>query len=119
MRASEVRVPFKATAGLHHPWRGSYPVTYEAGAPMATMFGFLNLMIAAALARRGATEDDLVEVLQAERGSDFRFDDDELRWRTLRLPRQELVESHATFALSFGSCSFEDPVLDLRRLALL
>jgi hypothetical protein len=110
---------FKATAGLHHPWRGSYPLTYDAGAAMSTMFGFLNVMVAAALARRGATEDDLVEVLQAERGSDFRFDDDELRWRTLRLPRQELVESHATFALSFGSCSFEDPVLDLRRLALL
>jgi hypothetical protein len=110
---------FKATAGLHHPWRGSYPLTYDAGAAMATMFGFLNVMVAAALARRGASEDDLVEVLQAERGSEFRFDDDELRWRTLRLPRQELVESHATFALSFGSCSFEDPVLDLRRLALL
>jgi hypothetical protein len=110
---------FKATAGLHHPWRGSYPLTYDAGAATATMFGFLNVMVAAALARRGATEDDLVEVLQAERGSEFRFDDDELRWRTLRLSRQELVESRATFALSFGSCSFEDPVLELRRLALL
>ena len=110
---------FKATAGLHHPWRGTYPLGYEAAAPTATMFGFLNVMVAAALARRGATEDDLVDVLQSERGSDFRFDDDELRWRSLHLPRQELVESHATFALSFGSCSFEEPVLDLRRLALL
>ena len=110
---------FKATAGLHHPWRGTYPLTYDVGAPTATMFGFLNLLIAAALARRGANEEDLVAVLQSERGSDFRFDDDELRWRTLRLPRQELVEAHATFALSFGSCSFEDPVLELRRLALL
>ena len=110
---------FKATAGLHHPWRGNYPLTYEAGAPTATMFGFLNVLVAAALARRGVNEEDLVAVLQTERGSDFRFDDDELRWRTLRLPRQELVESHATFALSFGSCSFEEPMLDLRRLALL
>ena len=110
---------FKATAGLHHPWRGVYPLTYEANAPTATMFGFLNVMVAAALARRGASEEDLIAVLQSERGSDFRFDDDELRWRTLRLPRQELVESHATFALSFGSCSFEEPVLELRRLALL
>jgi hypothetical protein len=110
---------FKATAGLHHPWRGAYPLTYEADAPRATMFGFLNVMVAATLARRGASEDDLVEVLESERGSDFRFMDDEMRWRTLRLPRQELVESHATFALSFGSCSFEEPVLELRRLALL
>ncbi len=110
---------FKATAGLHHPWRGVYPLGYEPDAPTATMFGFLNVLVAAALARRGATEDDLIDVLQTERGSDFRFDDDELRWRTIRLPRQELVECHATFALSFGSCSFEEPVLDLRRLALL
>lgn len=110
---------FKATAGLHHPWRGSYPLGYEDKAPTAMMFGFLNIMVAAALARRGASEDDLVDVLQSEKGSDFRFDDDELRWRTVRLPRQELVESHATFALSFGSCSFEEPILDLRRLALL
>ena len=110
---------FKATAGLHHPWRGTYPLTYEPDAPTATMFGFLNVMVAASLARRGASVEDLVEVLESERGSDFRFADDEMRWRTLRLPLQELVESHATFALSFGSCSFEEPVLDLRRLALL
>lgn len=110
---------FKATAGLHHPWRGNYPLTYETGAPAASMFGFLNVLVAAALARRGANEGDLVAVLESERGSDFRFGDDELRWRSLRLTRQELVESHATFALSFGSCSFEEPVLDLRRLALL
>ena len=110
---------FKATAGLHHPWRGTYPLTYETAAPTATMFGFLNVMIAAALARHGATEEDLVAVLESQRGSDFRFDDDELRWRSLRLSTQELVESHAAFALSFGSCSFEEPVLDLRRLALI
>ena len=110
---------FKATAGLHHPWRGTYPLTYETAAPTVTMFGFLNVMIAAALARHGATEEDLVAVLESQRGSDFHFDDDELRWRALRLTRQELVEAHATFALSFGSCSFEEPVLDLRRLALI
>lgn len=116
---AEHDIRFKATAGLHHPWRGTYPLTYEADAPTATMFGFLNVMVAATLARRGASEEDLVEVLRSERGIDFRFGDDEMRWRTLRLPRQELVESHATFALSFGSCSFEEPVLELRRLALL
>ena len=110
---------FKATAGLHHPWRGNYPLTYESGAPTANMFGFLNVLVAAALARRGGSEEDLLAVLESERGNDFRFDDGELRWRSLRLTRQELVESHATFALSFGSCSFEEPVLDLRRLALL
>jgi hypothetical protein len=83
------------------------------------MFGFLNVMVAAAFARAGEPEETVIEVLQVERGSDFRFEDEELQGHGLRLTRQELLESHATFALSFGSCSFEEPVLDLRRLALL
>jgi hypothetical protein len=109
---------FKATAGLHHPWRGTYRLTYEPDAPSGTMFGFLNVMVAAAFARAGVAEDGIVELLETERGSEFRFGDGELRWRDVRLPRQELLESHATFALSFGSCSFEEPIYDLRRLAL-
>ena len=79
----------------------------------------MNLFVAAALARGRASTDDLVALLQAERGSEFRFGDEDIRWRNSRVTRQELLESHATFALSFGSCSFEEPVYDLRRLALL
>jgi hypothetical protein len=116
---AEHDVRFKATAGLHHAWRGRYPLTYEPAAPTAMMFGFLNLLVAAAVARRGAAVDEIVQLLQTERGSDFRFGDDDVRWRDARVTRQELLESHATFALSFGSCSFEEPVYDLRRLALL
>ena len=116
---AERDVRFKATAGLHHPWRGRFPLTYEKEAPTTVMFGFLNLFVAAALARRGAAIDDIVGVLKAERGSEFRFGNDDVRWRETRVTRQELIESHATFALSFGSCSFEEPIYDLRRLALL
>ena len=110
---------FKATAGLHHPWRGQYALTYEPQSPTAAMFGFLNVLVAAAVVRKGATEAEVVEVLAMERGSDVRFSDEEIRWRDWRLERRELFETHATFALSFGSCSFEEPVADLRRLALL
>jgi len=119
MSCAEHDVRFKATAGLHHPWRGRYPMTYEQAAPTTLMFGFLNMFVGAALARRGAAVEEVVAVLQAERGSDFRFGDDDVRWKDTRLTRQELLESHATFALSFGSCSFEEPLYDLRRLALL
>lgn len=110
---------FKATAGLHHPWRGRYALTYEPDAPLAPMFGFLNVLLAAAMARGGATEDDIIGVLQAERGSDFRFGEEDVSWGETRIPRADLAESHARFALSFGSCSFEEPIADLRRLALL
>ena len=119
MSCAEHDVRFKATAGLHHPWRGRYPLTYDHAAPTAVMFGFLNVFVAAALARRGAAVEEIVGILQAERGTEFRFAEDGVRWKEARVTRQELLESHATFALSFGSCSFEEPVNDLRRLALL
>jgi hypothetical protein len=83
------------------------------------MFGFLNVLVAAAMARDGGSEAEVVEVLETERGSAFRFTDGEIRWRDVRIGRQAVLESHATFALSFGSCSFEEPIAALRRLALL
>ena len=51
---AERRLPFKATAGLHHPVRGNYPLTYETSAPQAVMHGFLNVLMAlgVCLARR-------------------------------------------------------------------
>ena len=119
MSCAEHDVRFKATAGLHHPWRGRYALTYEQSAPTAVMFGFLNVFVAAALTRRGAAVEEVVGILQAERGTEFRFAEDGVRWKDGRVTRQELLQSHATFALSFGSCSFEEPVSDLRRLALL
>src|SRR5262245_34981334 len=47
-------VLFKATAGLHHPLRGVHSLTATAGGPSARMHGFLNLMLAATLAVKGA-----------------------------------------------------------------
>src|SRR5512133_2350561 len=40
------RVMLKATAGLHHPLRGEYALTYDAHSARATMFGFLNVFLA-------------------------------------------------------------------------
>ncbi|HEU4687730.1 MAG TPA: hypothetical protein VFS23_05180, partial [Vicinamibacterales bacterium] len=54
--ARDVGVPFKATAGLHHAMRGTYPLSDEIGAQSATMHGFVNLMLAtAALGERFPT----------------------------------------------------------------
>lgn len=110
---------FKATAGLHHPWRGRYALTYEPQSPATTMFGFLNVLVAAAVARKGGTLGEVADVLEIERGSDVQFGDDDIRWRNWRMQTQDLLETHSTFALSFGSCSFEEPLADLRRLTLL
>lgn len=99
------RTPFKATAGLHHPLRCYRPLTYSADGPSGWMFGFLNVFTAAALAWKGVAE--LESVLMAESFSDH------------GLTPEDFVATRRDFAISFGSCSFEEPVADLRALHLI
>lgn len=99
---------FKATAGLHHPIRCVRPLTYESDAPVATMHGFLNVFIAAALPRFAT------QILLEENPRAFAFDDGGLWWHDLRVTSEELVRLREQFAISFGSCSFEEPIADLK-----
>ncbi|HET7706460.1 MAG TPA: hypothetical protein VFM36_10265 [Thermoanaerobaculia bacterium] len=99
---------FKATAGLHHPIRCVRPLTYEADAPVATMHGFLNVFIAAALPQFAT------QILLEENPRAFAFDDGGLWWHDLRVTSEELVRLREQFAISFGSCSFEEPIADLK-----
>jgi hypothetical protein len=115
MTACAVReVPFKATAGLHHPFRGSYPLTYEPQSASATMHGFLNLAVAGALLyTRRIGEQEAAEILGAEEL--FVVAPEGLRWRTHTITGEELSFSRAHLFRSVGSCSFEDALGDLRR----
>jgi hypothetical protein len=112
-------VPFKATAGLHHPIRAEQALTYEPGSPRAVMHGFLNLFAAAAFARAGADAAEIESVLQEADASAFRLDDRGLGWRHRHASIADLAETRRVFAASFGSCSFAEPVADLRELGLL
>lgn len=112
-------VPFKATAGLHHAVRAEHALTYEAGSPRAVMHGFLNVFAAAAFARRGVEAAQLESVLEEGDATAFRLDEHGLAWRRLEASTAELAEARRDFAGSFGSCSFAEPVADLRALGLL
>ncbi len=113
-------IPFKATAGLHHPVRGAFPLTYEPGCASATMFGFFNVFLAAALLVTGRAEaGELAALLEEANPRAFVFDDGGVTWRDLRLDTARLSRVRESFALAFGSCSFEEPVADLERLGLL
>ena len=57
-------VPFKATAGLHHPLRGEYALTYAADAPRGTMYGFLNIFLAAAFLEAGLAPNQVAPLLE-------------------------------------------------------
>ena len=109
-------VPFKATAGLHHAVRGEYRLTYETGSPSGMMYGFLNIFIAAALLYMGESEDTAVAAVEETDASAFGFEDDAIEWRGKRLSTEQILASRAELAISFGSCSFREPVDELKNL---
>jgi len=110
------RIPFKATAGLHHPVRSVHALTYQMGGPAATMHGFLNVFLAAALAWYGATEDVLLATLNEESTETFRLDDDSIAWGEQRMTSEQIERVRKEFAISFGSCSFTEPIDDLKAM---
>jgi hypothetical protein len=112
-------VPFKATAGLHHPIRSAHPFTYDPESPSGIMHGFLNVFLAAAFLRAGMESKLAVQLLEEESARNFRFDLDGITWREHRLSQSEIEAARNIFAVSFGSCSFTEPIDDLRSLHLL
>ena len=90
------RVPMKATAGLHHPLR------------RGAEHGFLNFLCAATRAREGL--DSVGKVLSAESL-------DELSLSSLTA--DEVRVTRSVLFKGFGSCSWREPVDDLRGLGVL
>lgn len=112
-------VPFKATAGLHHPLRGEYPLTYAPESPRGMMYGFLNVFLAATLLYDGADESDVAPLLEEWDAGSLAIGDDAISWRGHSVTAGEIARAREAFAASFGSCSFEEPVQDLATLQLL
>jgi hypothetical protein len=106
-------VPFKATAGLHHPLRAEYRLTYAPDSSKGTMFGFLNVFLAAALLRRGLGDADAERLLEERSPKAFRFSAEAIEWRGYCLDRAAVEEARAGGIVAFGSCSFEEPLGEL------
>jgi hypothetical protein len=109
--AAEARgVAFKATAGLHHPLRGTFPLTYAAGAPAGKMYGYLNLALAALLAWSGRSEVAIRDALLESDASALRVENASLVWREATFPWEILQTMRSEFFHGFGSCSFREPL---------
>jgi hypothetical protein len=111
--ARQKKIPFKATAGLHHPIRSLKPLTYEANAPTVVMHGFINVFVAAALPGSAS------QILREQNARAFGFDDGGIWFRDLRVTTDELERVRKLSAISFGSCSFEEPIAELQELGWL
>lgn len=99
-RCREQGIPFKATAGLHHPVRrdGSH--------------GFLNLLAAAIFG-------DEERVLAEEDEGAFRLDDGAFAWRERSASLDEIRAARQSLFVAFGSCSFSEPAEELVSLGFL
>ena len=110
----DASVPFKATAGLHHPLP-----RYDEGAK-ARMHGFVNVFLAGVLAHaRNLDAEQIAELLDDTDPSHFKFTEKTVSWRRHRATTAEIQAARQEFVLSFGSCSFEEPCADLRSLGWL
>jgi hypothetical protein len=113
-------VPFKATAGLHHPVRCVKPLTYEKDAPTGTMHGFLNVFLAAAFLRQGLEPSLIHELLVDDWAENFTFSESGVLWRQEYFASvAQLSDLRRKCAISFGSCSFVEPIADLQELDIL
>jgi hypothetical protein len=96
-RCREQRVVFKATAGLHH------------ALPSDGQHGFLSLLAACVFGdEEAALRDDA-----------FELDAEAFRWRDRVADPEQLARVRRELFAGFGSCSFTDPVDELRALRIL
>ncbi|HEY5256793.1 MAG TPA: hypothetical protein VIJ12_00240 [Candidatus Baltobacteraceae bacterium] len=105
-------VPFKATAGLHHPVRRLDPQTG------ILMHGFLNLLAASLVALH---EDDPMGVESAlgeEDAGAFTFGEEHFSWRDRRYDVAALARARNRGLVAYGSCSFDEPVADLAAMGV-
>jgi hypothetical protein len=115
----QAALPFKATAGLHHPLRAEYRLTYAPDSPVGVMFGFLNLFLTTAFLRAGIDETDASRLLEEGSPEAFQIDEGGIAWRGRRLDLDALRDARRSGVVSFGSCSFSEPIGDLEALHLL
>ncbi len=113
-RCRSANVPWKATAGLHHPrrhWDESLQVWHH---------GFLNVFIAGVLANvHSLQEAEVIEILADRTAAHFKFDADRVAWKNWSCTTAQLTQFRAGIGTSFGSCSFDEPAADLVAMGLL
>lgn len=116
---ASANVPVKFTAGLHHPIRSVHPYSDECDSPSGSMHGFLNVFVAAAFAHNGLLEQKIERIVSEESPQALEFTPEGVRWGNHSLSNQDLCSARNSFCISFGSCSFTEPIEDLHAADLL
>lgn len=107
-------IPLKFTAGLHHPFR-HYDNEVE-----SMMHGFVNVFAAGIIAmRHNISSVGLKEILTDENPGNFIFTENNFSWKDWKIETDDIKFARENLVISFGSCSFDEPVNDLKSFGLL
>lgn len=104
----------KFTAGLHHPFRH-----FDEGIG-TKMHGFVNVFSAGIISKRHNISDiEMEKLLEDESPDNFKFTENGFTWKGFELENKDIHFARTTFVRSFGSCSFDEPLDDLKKLKLI
>jgi hypothetical protein len=107
-------VPFKATAGLHHPIR------HLDRATQIVQHGFLNVVGAAVLSCTAHLDaGTLARMIADDQRTAFHLGPEGFRWRKSVAGPAAIAAARRDLFFAYGSCSFAEPVDDLTALGVL
>ncbi len=107
-------VKLKFTAGLHHPL---HHYSKDVG---CNMHGFVNIFAGVILANKyDPSQEELQEFFLDEDPNNFRFDDQGFHWNDLSIETKSIEIARRCVVHSYGSCSFDEPITDLKTLGWL
>jgi hypothetical protein len=108
------QVPFKATAGLHHPIR------HYNDSVQSKMHGFVNVFGAGILAHvHHLTPEQTITILSDEDPRNFHFTESHFAWKNLSATSEQIIPIRQSQLIAFGSCSFDEPREDMQKLGWL
>lgn len=97
-------LPLKFTAGLHQPLR------HFDDALQTHVYGFMNVVVGALMARAHRLQGDLLHALLVdENPTHFRLSARALSWHHYELSLGQISALRRAAAVGFGSCSFAEP----------
>ncbi len=113
LAATNHRLPFKATAGLHQPVRH-----FDAELDVHR-HGFVNLAMATAVARQGADAQTIERVVDETDPAAFSISAALASWRDQRIPGSSIRQMRTNGFVAYGSCDFVEPIEALKQLDMI
>jgi hypothetical protein len=112
------RIPIKFTAGLHQPFRHIDPLDPRTGD--VPLHGYCNIFFAALVANATqAALPEIISIVSEMHSLRPEFDLNGIRWLGHEVSTQQIAAARSAVVISYGSCSFEEPLQAARDLGWL